>query len=117
VHGSLDNRDDTDRGWDVEIAIPLAAVKGNHEAMKVTIPPQVGDRWNLNVVRAEKKKGAEHPAAASWSQIPYTDWHALGDMLTVAETGSGPSRILATADQVPKGRFSIAQGGAKRNPG
>ena len=82
VHGTLDERGNHDRGWDVEIAIPLADAKGMDQGMKVSIPPAVGDRWRLNVIRVDKpRKGGI--AAASWSPITIADFHALGRMLTV----------------------------------
>jgi hypothetical protein len=82
VHGTLDNRDDTDQGWDVEIAIPWDAVKGKDPNMNVRLPPQPGDSWRMNVVRVDKGKGAEI-AASSWNRITRDDFHALDRMLTV----------------------------------
>lgn len=70
-------------GWTAEIAIPLAAVKGRDDAMKVTIPPAVGDTWKLNVVRVDLAKGAKQINASSWNQITIQDFHALDRMLTV----------------------------------
>jgi hypothetical protein len=82
VHGSADNRKDKDIGWDVEIAIPLVAVKGNNPAMRVNIPPKPGDRWRLNIVRGDKpEKGRLR--ASSWNKLTYQDFHALNRMLTV----------------------------------
>ena len=43
VRGTADKSGDADQGWDVEIAIPFAAVKGRHDAMTVRLPPQPGD--------------------------------------------------------------------------
>ncbi len=79
VRGTLDDRDDGDIGWDLELAIPLVAVKGKDDAMKIHVPPLPGDVWRLNVVRfddAGKK-------AASWNRIDYQDFHGLDRMLTV----------------------------------
>lgn len=120
VRGTRDKRDDKDQGWDVEIAIPLVAVKGNHEAMGVTIPPAIGDKWNLNVVRGEKKQGAQNPAAASWNQIPYNDWHALGNMATVTfgdATGSTePPKLEGQAGEGPV-QAPHVEGTSARAPG
>ncbi|MEO7731407.1 MAG: carbohydrate-binding family 9-like protein, partial [Kofleriaceae bacterium] len=74
---------DTDLGWDVEIAIPWAAVRGRDEAMAVRIPPQVGDRWRLNVVRVDVKTGDKGQSSAAWNRISSADYHALDRMLTV----------------------------------
>lgn len=97
VHGTSDARDDEDTGWDVEIAIPLAAVKGKNEAMKVSIPPRVGDRWRLNVVRVDKPEDAEHPSVASWNPITYQDFHALDRMLEVVFADAAGSTEPAPA--------------------
>ncbi|MCG8422802.1 MAG: carbohydrate-binding family 9-like protein [Proteobacteria bacterium] len=84
VHGTADNRDDTDTGWDAELAIPLAAVKGRDSAMAVHIPPRPGDTWRLNVVRIDKPRGEKSRlAVSSWNKITYRDFHALGRMLEV----------------------------------
>jgi hypothetical protein len=83
VHGTLDNRDDTDTGWDVEIAIPLGAVKGAARNMPVNIPPVVGDTWRLNIVRVDQPKDERNPSVSSWSRITYQDFHALDRMLEV----------------------------------
>jgi hypothetical protein len=75
-------RGDGDQGWDVEIAIPWQAMRGRDEAMAVKLPPQVGDRWRLNLVRVDVKSGAKHPTASSWNRITVGDFHALDRMLT-----------------------------------
>jgi hypothetical protein len=83
MRGTADKGGDTDQGWDVEIAVPWAAVKGRDDAMPITIPPKVGDRWKLNVVRVDKKTGDANPSVSSWNRITYSDFHALDRMLTV----------------------------------
>ena len=83
VDGTADNRADTDKGWHAEIAIPLAAVKGKDEGMKVKIPPAVGDAWKLNLVRVEKGKDAKQITASAWAQISMADFHAVDKLLTV----------------------------------
>lgn len=81
---------DTDQGWDVEIAIPWQAVKGRDQAMAVRLPPEVGDRWRMNVVRVDVKTGDKNPQASSWNRITSADFHALDRMLTVVfADGSG----------------------------
>jgi hypothetical protein len=74
---------DTDQGWDAELAIPWAAVKGRDDAMAVRLPPQVGDRWRLNVVRVDVKTGDKGQASEAWNRISSADYHALDRMLTV----------------------------------
>ena len=83
MRGTPDKAGDTDQGWDVEIAIPLEAVKGRDMSMNVSLPPKVGDRWKLNVVRVDTRSGGGNPSATSWNRITYSDFHALDRMLTV----------------------------------
>ena len=73
---------EADKGWDVEIAIPLAAVKGLDAAMNVRLPPQPGDTWRLNIVRTDYPKAGQ-PAAASWNKIRYSDFHSIDRLLTI----------------------------------
>ncbi|HEY0190992.1 MAG TPA: carbohydrate-binding family 9-like protein [Kofleriaceae bacterium] len=73
---------DTDQGWDAELAIPWAAVRGRDDAMAVRLPPQVGDRWRLNLVRVDVRTGDKGPQASSWNRISSADFHALDRMLT-----------------------------------
>jgi hypothetical protein len=83
MRGTGDKSGDADQGWDVEIAIPWAAVKGRHDTMAVRLPPQVGDKWRLNVVRVDRRSGGGDPTVASWNRISYADFHALDRMLNV----------------------------------
>ncbi len=83
MRGTADKGGDKDVGWDVEIAIPLAAVKGNDQAMNVQLPPKPGDRWRLNVVRVDYRSNGGSPAVSSWNRIGYGDFHALDRMLTI----------------------------------
>jgi hypothetical protein len=83
VRGTADKSGDADQGWDVEIAIPLAAVKGRHDTMAVRLPPQPGDKWRLNIVRVDYRSGGGGPGVASWNRISYSDFHALDRMLDV----------------------------------
>ncbi|MDX2090132.1 MAG: carbohydrate-binding family 9-like protein [Kofleriaceae bacterium] len=84
VRGTADKLGDTDSGWDVEVAIPWAAIKGRDAAMTINTPPRVGDRWKLNVVRVDRPKGGVgKDSASSWNRISFSDWHGLDQMLTV----------------------------------
>ena len=92
------------QGWEVEIAIPWAAVKGRDEAMSIKLPPQVGDRWRMNVVRVDKKQDAKNPTASSWNRITYQDWHGLDRMLTVVFADqAGGVALGSPARPVPPG--------------
>jgi hypothetical protein len=88
---------DTDQGWDAEIAIPWQAVRGRDAAMAIRLPPQVGDRWRLNVVRVDLKTGDKNPQASSWNRITSADFHALDRMLTAVFADSNGSIVAAPA--------------------
>lgn len=50
VDGTVQNSSDRDRGWSVELAVPLK------EAVTApNLPPKDGDRWRLNLYRIERK--------------------------------------------------------------
>jgi cellulose/xylan binding protein with CBM9 domain len=89
---------DADQGWDVELAIPWPAMRGRDEAMAVRLPPQVGDRWRLNLVRVDVKSGDKNPQASSWNRISSADFHALDRMLTVVFADANGSIVPAPAD-------------------
>ena len=82
VRGTLNQPGDDDQGWDAELAIPWAAVKGASPGMAITLPPRPGDTWRLNVVRADYGRDGK-PSAASWNRIRFSEWHSLDRMLTV----------------------------------
>lgn len=110
VHGSLNTRGDKDAGWDVEIAIPLESVKGRDAKMQIKLPPPVGTRWRLNVVRGDKPaKGRLR--AASWNQITYSDFHALNKMLEVTFGDVNGRAVPAKALKIPPGALKGANPG------
>lgn len=101
IRGTLNQSGDDDQGWDAEIAIPLGAVKGNDGSMNVRIPPQPGDVWHFNVVRADYGKDGK-ATAASWNRIRYSEWHSLDRMLTITfADASGNTTTAATPPPPP----------------
>lgn len=97
VRGTLEDGGDIDSGWDVELAIPWAALRGKDPSMAVRLPPQPGDQMRLNVVRVDKRAADKYPTASSWNRIPYSDFHALDRMLNVVFV-EAPKPVLAPAD-------------------
>ena len=59
VDGTLDNRDDVDRGWDAEWAIPFASIPS-----APNIPPKDGDTWRMNLYRIDR---TPEPEFSCWS--------------------------------------------------
>ncbi|HET6279933.1 MAG TPA: carbohydrate-binding family 9-like protein [Polyangia bacterium] len=95
VNGTLNKRDDQDKGWTVELAIPLEDVKGlSAEGPKM--PPSPGDTWRFNMFRLDVP--AKGPQASGWSPPMVGDFHALdkfGDLVFGDEKGNVPARAGA----------------------
>jgi hypothetical protein len=75
VDGTLNKRDDQDKGWTVEMAIPLADVNGLDKP-GVKTPPSVGDMWRINLYRLDSPKDKGQIAVA-WSAPMVGDFHKL----------------------------------------
>jgi biopolymer transport protein ExbD len=103
LRGGTEAGDSGDTGWDVELAIPWAAVKGRDDRMAVKLPPQVGDRWRLNVVRVDRKSGAKpnELAASSWNRITMADFHALDRMLVAVFADASGSIVPQAQSSTP----------------
>jgi hypothetical protein len=76
VDGTLNKRDDADKGWTAELALPLEDVKGLDASSTVRLPPQPGDVWRINMYRMDQPKGKPQQAAG-WSPPMVGDFHAL----------------------------------------
>jgi len=76
VDGTLNKRDDQDKGWTTELAIPLEDVKGMDDKSAVRLPPEPGDVWRINMYRMDLPKGKPQQAAG-WSAPMVGDFHAL----------------------------------------
>jgi len=59
VDGTLGNRDDVDRGWSCEMAIPLSDLSSS--------PVRKGDRWRVQLLRIERACTLEQPEFSAWS--------------------------------------------------
>ncbi len=96
VDGTLNKRDDQDKGWTVEMAIPLEDVRGlDKDSAK--LPPTVGDVWRINMFRMDVPAGKPQQASG-WSPPLVGDFHALdkfGDLVFGDEKGVVPPPIAA----------------------
>lgn len=68
VHGTLNKRDDKDKGWIVEMAIPMKSIMGTAKDGKVNIPPREGDEWSANLFRIDFPKG-ESRTGLAWKPL------------------------------------------------
>lgn len=67
VYGTLDNRQDKDDKWTVEMAIPWTEFKGRAR----NSPPKDGDSWRANMFRCERVgPGSEDDQFLAWSLSP-----------------------------------------------
>ena len=110
VSGTLNDDDDVDQGWILEVAIPFS----NFATFAKHAPPLVGDRWRLNLNRLGGKQNPQHSQwSPSTSERPR--FHApqfFGDVTfgnrdggteTLAAAGVRPatwtsSRVVGTPD-------------------
>jgi hypothetical protein len=91
VDGTLNKRNDQDKSWTVEVAIPLADVNGLAQET-VKMPPRLGDTWRLNMFRLDAPEGKPQQAS-SWSPPLVNDFHALdrfGEIVFADEKGQIP---------------------------
>jgi hypothetical protein len=104
VDGTLNKRDDTDKGWTVELAIPLEDVKGMDDHSTVRLPPEPGDVWRINMFRMDLPKGRPQQAAG-WSPPLVGDFHALsrfGDLVFGDAEGNVPPKPDALGKMMAK---------------
>jgi hypothetical protein len=104
VDGTVDVREDQDKGWTVEMMIPLAAARGKEKEMK-NVPPQVGTEWRVNFYRMDSPAGRPQQGSG-WSPPLVGDFHALdrfgvlvfGDEKVTAESSAGEAKPEVAKD-------------------
>jgi hypothetical protein len=104
VDGTLNKREDKDKGWTVEMALPLADVNGL-DTNGVKVPPALGDKWRLNMFRMDSPKDAKSQIALGWSPPMVGDFHKLdrfGEIVFVDENGEVPAAKESPAKGVKK---------------
>jgi hypothetical protein len=106
VDGTLNKRDDKDKSWTVEMALPLADANGLDKP-GVKVPPAVGDVWRMNMYRLDSPKDKPQ-IAAGWSPPMVGDFHKLdrfGEIVFGDEKGevSAPKADVAKDDKAAKG--------------
>jgi hypothetical protein len=105
VDGTLNKRDDQDKGWTVEMAIPLADVNGL-ATNGVKVPPALGDMWRINMYRMDQN-GKGPQAAVGWSPPMQGDFHVLsrfGQVVFADESGNVPAPAPAAAVAAKAGK-------------
>jgi hypothetical protein len=116
VDGTLNKHNDKDKGWTVELALPLADVKGMDPAVEISrLPPGLGDTWRFNMFRMDMPQG-QSQQAAGWSPPMVGDFHALdkfGDLVFGDDKGNlaPPPAPVAAIPALKAGK--LLKGGAK----
>ena len=104
VDGTLNKREDQDKSWTVELALPLADVNGLDKP-GVKVPPAVGDVWRLNMYRMDAPKDKAQ-IAAGWSPPLVGDFHKLdrfGEVVFGNEKGEVPPPQPVVEEEAAKG--------------
>ncbi len=87
VDGTVNKREDTDKSWTLEVAIPIAQVPGAKN------PPKHGNTWRVNLFRWDfPKAGRQKPAA--WSPPVVGDFHALNKFGRLRLVDPSKARVL-----------------------
>jgi hypothetical protein len=84
VDGTLDNREDTDRGWTAEYAIPFAALK--------RYTPRPGERWRVNLYRIDLEPEPREFQAWSPTLTPRPAFHVPKRFGTLFFTAANQDR-------------------------
>jgi len=98
VDGTLGKRDDKDKGWSVEIAVPWQDIKGRG-TKEIQLPPKPGAVLKVNFFRMDLPK-AKPQRASAWSPPMVGDFHALnkfGELAFADEEGKLPAGSAAAA--------------------
>lgn len=107
VDGTVNKRDDKDKSWTVEIAVPWADVKGLGK-YEMAFPPKVGTSWRVNFFRLDAPKD-KPPIAAGWSPPLVGDFHKIdrfGDLVFGDEAGKAPEgKTAAVVSPALQGRL------------
>jgi hypothetical protein len=102
VDGTLNKRDDVDKKWIVELAIPLEAARGKEKDMK-NVPPKVGTEWRVNFFRMDQPNGRPQ-SGTGWSAPMVGDFHALdkfGVLVFGDDKGHAPNAAAPAKGEVP----------------
>jgi hypothetical protein len=105
VDGTLNKRDDKDKGWTVEMALPLTDAQGKGKA-KLELPPKVGAIWRVNFFRMESPKKRSQTASA-WSPPLVGDFHKLdrfGELVFGDAEGKYPNAPKKAALPLRRGK-------------
>jgi hypothetical protein len=75
IHGTINEDNDADQGWTVELAIPWKGMDVLARGDGRSLPPEEGDLWHMDFSRFNQEK-AEGPTEDSggWAWSPHGVW-------------------------------------------
>jgi hypothetical protein len=106
VDGTLNKRDDQDKSWTVEMALPLADANGLDKP-GVKVPPAVGDVWRMNMYRWIRPRTSRRSPLAgarrSWATSTSSTASARSCSATRRAKFRPPKAEAAKDDKTAKG--------------
>jgi uncharacterized repeat protein (TIGR03806 family) len=84
LRGTLNQRDDADRGWSVEGRIPWT------DFLRTGGRPEPGEQWGLNLCRYDYHKDWKEPELSCIAPISKPDFHQLENYAAVTFVGPKP---------------------------
>ena len=75
VEGTLNKRDDIDRGWSVELAFPWEGFKRLADAQ--SLPPANGDVWRIGLMRRQiiDQRASRRQVLWTWQPLIESNLH------------------------------------------
>ena len=95
VEGTLNKRDDIDRGWSVELAFPWEGLKRLVDAQ--SLPPAAGDVWRVGLVRRQiiEQRASRRQVLWTWQPLIESNLHVPETHLEVEFSRVTPGESAA----------------------
>lgn len=75
MDGTINQHDDRDRGWTVELAFPWAGMEPLAHSDGRSLPPRPGDTWRMDFSRFNQyKEAAPADDSGGWAWTPHGIW-------------------------------------------
>lgn len=106
IQGTLNQGDDLDKGWNIEIAIPFSALK--QFSGRSPCPPAVDDTWRVHLGRRHQLEGANPSNALywTWPALGVPDCHNPDRWGYLVFAKDVPPKIPESFADLPKAKFS-----------
>ena len=97
VEGTLNKRDDSDRGWSVELAFPWEGLKRLADAQ--SLPPAASDVWRVGLVRRQiiDQRASRRQVSWTWQPLSESNMHVPETHLEVEFSRVPPGESAANS--------------------